>query len=79
MKGFSITNNMSKSVIPGCMRLECLNSEWRSKSCFIVHVDVRGRKNELEWQKLPKKKKKRQVVDVKAELSKEDMSNRRRD
>ena len=44
------------------------------KELFIVHVDVQGRKNELEWQKLPKKKeeKKRQVGDVKAELSKEE-------
>ena len=51
------------------------------KELFIVHVDVQGRKNELERQKLPKKKeeKKRQVGDVKAELSKEDMSNPRRD
>ena len=44
------------------------------KELFIVHVDVQGRKNELEWQKLSKKKeeKKRQVGDVKAELSKEE-------
>ena len=26
------------------------------KELVIVHVDVQGRKNELEWQKLPKKK-----------------------
>ena len=26
------------------------------KELFIVHVDVQGRKNELEKQKLPKKK-----------------------
>ena len=46
------------------------------KELFIVHVDVQGRKNELEWQKLPKKKRKkekRHVGDVEAELSKEDM------
>ena len=27
----------------------------KDKSCFIVLVDVRGRKNELQWQKLNKK------------------------